>query len=268
MPQAAQRKFEIETFLPSALVTDAPVPFARFASRVLLRHQDALKRLMESEKKVGPFSFSQFESEYKTDMANDPAKSYTTYTIKDQDDFWNATRLVYLASNLDFHVEEWSMTFGSTFDFEAGRHNVKDILPLITPWLLDKNQDQDLNLSMDTHLGIPPDSSQCELLRQKSLKALATIVTWPTASAPVQPAPISSGPPQSLGRCIGCHVIGEATPIPFDSSKLLKGAFNNPASTNPEKNLFQELLIRLDSGNMPPNSALTSSEKSELKELF
>ena len=262
-----QRKFEIESFLPDVLRSKVSITFAKLTSAALQAHQQNLQKLMGIQKQQGIVTFSQFIEDYSHDMNNDPSKSYQTYTVADADDFWNGTRLAYIAQNLGLPADDWSMTFGQTFDFEAGDRNIKQVLPLVAPWLIDKVEDQDMKLSLETRLGISPDPAQCNLLRTKSLKALASISAWPQPGSSSQ-VPIYQGPPQRLSSCIGCHVIGSAPHIPYNDPTLLKQAFATQATTDPGKTLFQEIFYRLDSGSMPPNAALSDTDRTALESYF
>ena len=232
------------------------------------QHLDNLKKLYANQQKLGDITYDQFVTEYKTDIVNDPVRSYPNYSIDDGDDYWNMVRLAYLAANLGLPIQNWSMTAGSTLDFEAGNKNPKQIIPRIAPFLLDPTIDADLKLpDLITYLGQVPDNNFCTLLRNKSLKALSGVTTWPKNGGTAQPL-LNQRPPQALTSCIGCHVIGNAPQIPFNNTAQLKSALSGISTTDPGTTLLNEISKRLDNGSMPPNAPLSASDKDDLKTYF
>ena len=264
----ARRQFPIESFLPGSLSAGASLSYSKMASQSLRSHLQTMRKMMELQRQQGVVTFEQFVHEYDTDIVNDPDRDFQSYNLYFQDDFWNAVRLGYIAENLGISTADWSMTFGQTMDFAAGAHNLKNLLKLLAPWLLDGSQDQDMKLSLEAYLGESPDATQCEILRNKSLKALADVGSWTGSGISAPSGEIRITPPQTLGRCLGCHVNGNAPAIPFHDPLLLKQALGNQASIRRESTLFDDLLRRVESGNMPPNSALSGEAKAELKNYF
>lgn len=280
------RRFGIESFLPDELKPKFPTSFSQVASTMLQQHQDNLKALNEIQSRAGKFHSDQFEDLYKTDIANDPSKPYTAYKVDDAEDFYNTARLAYLGLNLGLPANDWSMSFRQSFDFEAGRHNVKELLPILANYFLNKEQDKDLNLTIDTHLGAPVDVAQCELLRKKSLTALGAKAGGDSMTSPACIASISAcqplakvpddlsgilgklqdkAPSHVLNMCMSCHVYGSAVPIPFGDRDKLTKALGSYSATHPTNLLMDEISQRIDSGKMPPTTTLSPEERRALK---
>jgi hypothetical protein len=264
----AARNYRVQSFLPDVLNQTSKTNFDTLAIATMQQHLDNLKKLYTNQQKLGDITFDQFLDQYKTDIANDAKRSYPNYDLADSDDYWNMVRLAYLASNLGIPIQNWSMTFGSSLDFEAGDANPKQIIIRVAPFFLDPVVDADVKFpDFITSLGEIPDTHLCTTLRNKSLKALSGVTQWPTSGGVIQPVP-NNGPPQALTSCIGCHVMGLAPKIPFNDSTQLKQAFSAMSVTDPGKTLFEEISKRLDEGSMPPNAELGAGEKESLKAYF
>lgn len=261
---------------------------------MLVQHQQNLKTLVKLQKRIGPFKFDQFDDQVKKDLANDPTSPPATYALSNDDGFFNAARLAYLGFNLGLPVEDWSMSFRPTVDFEAGRHNLRELLPIFTQTFLDKDKDKDkdLTFSTDSHLGVAVKADQCKLLRKKSLEALACLTQIENNGTPVcQKSAEDSAPSSTIAKnfmniaskvdknsaslthlvnvCMSCHVYGTTAPhISFNDSSILKEEFKAPSKTHPKNSLFKEMLDQIRTGGMPPNIDLAPEEKSTLIEYL
>ncbi len=268
-------QFPIESFLPENVKNSFSKNYQAVASQVLVLHQHNIQTLEKLQDKSGAKALDQFAEQFKMDMANDPLKPYKEYRLDDQDDFSNISRLAYLGLNLGLPIEDWSMSFQKTVDFEAGRHNAREILANLAPKLLDPKSDADLKLDLDKGFGSEIDEKACELLRKKSLIALgaddsktkvtANCSVVPDANTVLPPEAMDlkktvSGLPQltapnTLDLCIKCHVNGTATPIPFDQPAALAVALKKDG-------LLQKITDYINSGEMPKNAILIQDKNS------
>jgi hypothetical protein len=277
----ANRNFGIETFLPEAVRNSFALSYAQTASLALTEHQQNIQSILLLQKKESTAAnLDQFSDQFKNDMQNDPRDSYTHYQLAANSEFYNISRLAYLGLNLGIPAQDWSMTFKKTFDFEAGRHNPRELLPDLTAALLDPIQDKDLNFSTAAGYDIAVDEKQCTLLRNKSLAALNAAIanhqvvcnsnehsalladTTQNFKNIIRAVPVAVAAPANFSLCTGCHVNGPAKPIPFDDPVKLKNYLVEHQLTP------QDINDRIESGNMPKNTILLKNEKTALEAYF
>ena len=283
----AQWKFGIETFLPEKLRAKFQTSYAKFASEALRLHKKNIQSLYDTQALAGKSFLDQFDDQYHADIKVDPNQSYASYELSGDtaSEFWPVTRLAYLGFNLGLPVWDWSMTFQSTVDFEAGRHNFQQIFPLLASKFYNSETDKDLDLSQAAGFGGAVDEKFCQKLRDKSLAALAAISDGGQDFRMIRtqgkagmiadlPEGISSSsvkvhtPPPNINLCMKCHVSGDAIPIPFDQPEKLRNALYAPASTHSSNLLIDEIIQRLDSGSMPKNKVISTGERNDLKDYF
>jgi hypothetical protein len=289
-------KFRIESFIPENVRAKFKTSFEQLASEALRERQGNLKALVAAQAKAGPSAYEQFQTIYDTDIQADPSRPDTTWKLQDREDFFGATRLAYLGENLGVPTSDWGMSFLTTYDFTAGHHNISELKTYLAPVLLDPVADKDLHLTLDTYLTVPVDSSQCELLRKKSLATIqaafpevggASCVdptsqnVVPTAVVEAQKASSAvltevaslkyPKPPSALESCIRCHVNGqdaEEHPFPFSNSSNLALRLNQPVHAGAKATLLNTAIDYIRSGRMPQDLQLSDTEKNDLIKYF